>query len=306
MESGILEKYDVVIVDEAHTAQAEVLAKIIASCKNSEYRLGLSGTLCKNEELNDQLEGNIIVGSIGKTDMIVRPAELIARGILTPCKIVSILVQYDEMSRKAASKMKFQAEIEATSLSGSTINSVRMLIDNNRIRTSHNTVILVKNLKLLASLKEMLETEYPQFKAVDYHGKINARRREEIRKLLSDDNGYIVIASYPTFQAGINIPKIDNLVLGQGSSSPIRVRQSIGRILRKHKDKPVAFVYDIVDDLRYKGPRARNVKNNHSFNHYELRKSFYIDDEYPIVEVNSDFTCSFENMAVGIGNDEYE
>ena len=304
LDSGILEKYDAVIVDEAHTAQADVLAKIITACKNTEYRIGLSGTLCKNEDLNDQLEGNIIVGAIGKTDMIVRPIDLIRRGILTPCKIVSILVQYDEMSRLAAKRMKFQSEVEATSLSGSTIGAVRMLIDANRIRTEHNTVILVKNLKLLASLMDMINSEYPQFKTLDYHGKIKASRREEIRKLLSMDNGYIVIASYPTFQAGINVPKLDNLVLGQGSSSPVRVRQSIGRILRRHKDKKIAYVYDVVDDLRHRGPRAKKPSMNHSFKHYELRKSYYLDDEYEVTEVMSDFTCSFSNMDVGKGFDE--
>lgn len=304
IDSGILDKYDVVIVDEAHTAQADVLAKIIGACRNSEYRIGLSGTLCKNEDLNDQLEGNIIVGAIGKTDMIVRPIDLIRRGILTPCKIVSILVQYDESSRRAAKKMKFQTEIEATSLSGSTIGALKMLINANRIKESHNTVVLVKNLKLLNSIVEMINEEYPQFKTLDYHGKISAKRREEIRKLLSMDNGYIVVASYPTFQAGINVPKLDNLVLGQGSASPIRVRQSIGRILRRHKDKKVAYVYDIVDDLRHRGPRAKGVRLNHSYKHYERRKGFYLDDEYEVTEVKSDFECSFENMDVGKGFDD--
>ena len=63
------------------------------------------------------------------------------------------------------------------------------------------------------------------------------------------------------FSTGINIPELDNLIFASPSKGRIRNLQSIGRVLRKGKDKSEAVLYDVVDDLQWKNTQNFAVKH---------------------------------------------
>jgi superfamily II DNA or RNA helicase len=114
------------------------------------------------------------------------------------------------------------------------------------------------------------------------HGGIDAEEREEVRKITEEEHNAIIVASYGTFSTGINIKKLHNVIFASPSKSRIRNLQSIGRVLRKGKDKVKAVLYDISDDIS-----SKNNKN-YTLNHLMERIKIYNEElfNYEIVKVD--------------------
>jgi superfamily II DNA or RNA helicase len=106
-------------------------------------------------------------------------------------------------------------------------------------------------------------------------GEVDAEDRERIRQWVTNGEQQIIVASYGTFAAGINIPSIKTIIFASPSKSKIRVLQSIGRGLRLHHSKTHTTLLDFVDDLRY-GSRI-----NHTFRHAEQRVQYYSAEHFP-------------------------
>ena len=87
-------------------------------------------------------------------------------------------------------------------------------------------------------------------------------------------NNSTTIASYGTFSTGINIRNINNIVLASPSKSKIRVLQSIGRGLRTSSSKDSILVFDIADDISYKG------RYNFTLNHFFERLNIYNEEQF--------------------------
>mgnify|MGYP003975806969 CR=1 FL=1 len=84
----------------------------------------------------------------------------------------------------------------------------------------------------------------------------------------STDNK-IIVATYGVAAVGINIPRIFNLMLLESGKSFVRVIQSIGRGVRKAKDKDFVQIWDITSSCKF------------AKRHLTKRKKFYKDAEYP-------------------------
>lgn len=94
-----------------------------------------------------------------------------------------------------------------------------------------------------------------------------------------------VLASYGTFSTGISWKKLHHLVLAHPSKSYIRVIQTLGRLMRQHSSKDVAWIWDLVDNASYKGSQ------NHAVRHSQERYKFYLTERHPV-----------EFMKVTLGN----
>jgi superfamily II DNA or RNA helicase len=68
---------------------------------------------------------------------------------------------------------------------------------------------------------------------------------------------------------------LHNIVFASPSKSKIRVLQSIGRGLRVSNTKDTATLYDIADDLTYKG------KRNYTLDHLFERVKNYNEERLP-------------------------
>jgi superfamily II DNA or RNA helicase len=103
-----------------------------------------------------------------------------------------------------------------------------------------------------------------------------------VRKITEEESNAIIVASYGTFSTGINIRNLHNVVFASPSKSRIRNLQSIGRVLRKGKEKVSATLYDIADEIKYKS------KRNYTLNHLIERIKIYNEEnfDYEIITVN--------------------
>ena len=114
------------------------------------------------------------------------------------------------------------------------------------------------------------------------HGGVDAEDREQVREITEQQNDAIIVASYGTFSTGINIKNLHNVIFASPSKSRIRNLQSIGRVLRKGKNKVKAKLYDIADDL------TLGSRKNYTLNHFIERVKIYVQEQfnYDIISVN--------------------
>ena len=66
--------------------------------------------------------------------------------------------------------------------------------------------------------------------------------------MFAEHNDVVVVSTFQLASTGLNIKRIFNLFLVDAGKSFIQIIQSIGRGLRKAKDKDRVRVYDVCND----------------------------------------------------------
>lgn len=249
-----------VIIDEAHGAKADVLKKmLIGPFRNVPIRWGLTGTIPTEEHAAI----GILVG-IGPVVGNLAAKTLQEDGVLSDCHVDIIQMQdsvfYDN----------YQSELSYLTTDKDRLDYMAEMILG--ISESGNTLVLVDRVKAGRGLLERL----PEDRTVFISGEMkNEERRDHYNEVSSNDNK-IIIATYGVAAVGINIPRIFNMVMVEPGKSFVRVIQSIGRGLRRAKDKDFVNIYDITSSAKF------------SKRHLTERKKYYRKAEYPfkITKVN--------------------
>lgn len=278
--------FGAVIVDEAHGAKADELRRIVNQCTKAGWRMGVSGTIP-----DDGLDAALIEGSLGRREEIVRSSELIEKNILTPVEIHSLILNYNMDIRPFVCRQEYRDECSLFSSNGSRQQIFDLMVRAGHISPEQNTLILFRRKESIDMMKAFVETNYPQFKVYVIIGDVKATIREQYRKAIDAKNGHIVLATYGTMKQGVNIKLLHNLMFAEFTKSMYETIQSIGRILRKHKLKPLARVYDIVDNCSYVTRRGMgNLNENYAVRHYKNRLAYYNAEKFPVIE----FTLPFD------------
>lgn len=265
MPKAFFEKFDAVIVDEAHLAKAKSITKIMEKNPHAEYRYGFTGTLDETET-----HKLVLTGLFGNIYKVIQTKDLIENKTLSEFKIKAISLRYPEHIRKQCRGMNYQAEMDFLVK----YHPRNRFITNLASNLNGNTLVLFQYVEKHGKvLEDMLKK---QDKPVYFiHGGVDADIREEVRQIAESNTGIIILASYGTFSTGINIKNLDNIIFAFSSKSKIRNLQSIGRVLRKtNKGNNQAVLYDITDDLRL------NSKNNFALKHFEERYKIYSSEGF--------------------------
>jgi len=149
-------------------------------------------------------------------------------------------------------------------------------ITNLTLDLKGNTLVLFSRVEAHgAVLYEKINSQKRDERKVFFvHGGVDAEERELVREITERENNAIIVASYGTFSTGINIKNLHNVIFASPSKSRIRNLQSIGRVLRKGKDKVKATLYDIADDCTY------NSRKNYTLNHLIERIKIYNEENF--------------------------
>lgn len=86
---------------------------------------------------------------------------------------------------------------------------------------------------------------------------------------------------YGTFSTGVSVKKIFSIFFTESYKSEVIVRQSIGRGLRKHKDKSKLVIVDFTDDLSLKAPNGKVCFENYGIRHMKNRLNIYREIKIP-------------------------
>lgn len=250
--SDFLEGVVCVMVDEVHSAKADVLKELLTGyMAHIPLRWGLTGTVPKEE-----FEFMSLLVSLGPVVGEIRADELQAKGVLANCQVDVLQLQdegefstYHQEYEFLTSDRKRLQFIAAKCL---------------EIAKDGNTLILVDRIECGEYLTELLGDD-----AVFISGKIKTKDRKKEYKEVQSATGKIIVATYGVAAVGINIPRIFNLVLLEAGKSFVRVIQSIGRGIRVAEDKDFVQVYDLTSKMKF------------SSRHLTKRKSYYRDANYP-------------------------
>ena len=246
-----LEGVATVIVDEVHQAKAEVLKKLLTqNLRNAPIRWGLTGTIPK-----ESFEFEAIHASLGPVIGQISAKELQDKGVLSECH-VNIVQLVDTPVHS-----NYQEELKYLVTNDQRIDYLGKLL--NKIKTSGNTLILVDRI----SAGEKLQKLIPDSTFVK--GDVKLKDRKEAYDEINEGTNHVVIATYGVAAVGINIPRIFNLVLIEPGKSFVRVIQSIGRGVRKAKDKDFVQIWDLTSTCKF------------AKRHLTQRKKFYKEAQYP-------------------------
>lgn len=280
--------FSAVIVDEAHGTKGTCLRKILGYCVNAnDFKIGVSGTLP-----DEGLDAGFIESAIGQKIEIVRLKKLVADGILTPVAVNAIFIPYPNQLRTKICEQNIESEYSIVTNNSSRKDVVDMLINAGKITTEENTVILFKSIANLEIMLEFLKEKHPEFNYHVIKGDVDTEERESIRKSIEYSVGNIIIATYGCMKQGVNIKLLHTLVMADPAKSQYMVVQSIGRIVRPHKNKKLAKVFDFVDDASYMtrpmGGHEPHLRTNGMMKHYFERQKYYEADAIPINEIHLD------------------
>jgi len=246
-----LEGVSTVIIDEVHQAKAEVLKNLLTrNLRNAPIRWGLTGTIPK-----ERFEFESIHASIGPVIGQISAKELQDKGVLSQCHVNVVQLVDTQVHRD------YQSELKYLVTNQDRIAYLGKLL--NKVKESGNTLILVDRI----SAGEMLQELIPG--SVFVKGDVKLKDRKEAYDEINEGTNHVVIATYGVAAVGINIPRIFNLVLIEPGKSFVRVIQSIGRGVRKAKDKDFVQIWDLTSTCKF------------AKRHLTQRKKFYKEAQYP-------------------------
>jgi len=271
---------DCIIVDEVHTAKADVLQSIIK--KKIPQKIGMTGTIPIVK-----IDGMKLEETFGEYTTYTTAKDLIELGLLTKTVIVAVFLNYPK--KYTRSGIKYQQESKLIRELPQRIDFTQKMIK--KVSEKGITIAVYNTTKFGETLYETLTNSKLKKNDFDYQkqlgvffisGTTKSTVREQIREYLNsnESKNEILIAQSTTISTGINLPKLTNLVFAEmPGKSFTKILQSIGRVMRKSKDKGnTVYVWDIVDVFPYK-------TENYSMKHFWERVEYYNSEQHEIIEI---------------------
>jgi len=268
------EVFDVVVGDESHTFKAKSLTSIMGKLTKAQYRIGTTGTLdgTKTHKL-------VLEGMFGQVYHVTTTRELIDKDQLADIKIFCLVLSYSPEIRKQNSKLKYQEEVDFLLQYEARNKFIRNLATSQQ----GNTLVLFQYVEKHGKLlHDMISKKAENRKVFFVSGATETESREQIRKIIEKETDAIIVASYGTYSTGINIKNLHNIIFASSGKSRIRNLQSIGRGLRKGDQKEQCKLYDIGDDMEWKG------RKNYTLLHMIERIKIYNDEKFDYNTVKVD------------------
>lgn len=256
--------WDCIIVDECHRicgtpARAGMFYKVINKLV-ARYKYGLTATPYRNVKGTEKAMFSLIGNTIIELDK-----EVIGDRII-PATIVKINTEFKEISEECEEPDgTIQYAKLTTELSE---NWERNQIILKLLKQSKENYILV----LTDRVKQMYDIQ----KSLGYgnviDGKTKKEKREKAIEEIREGKEKVLFATYGLAKEGLDIPRLDRLILASPHRDKATIIQAVGRIERKFSRKEIPICYDLVDPIPY----FQNM--------YKSRKSYYRKNNNKIEE----------------------
>jgi superfamily II DNA or RNA helicase len=269
------DQFEMVVGDEAHLFKAKSLTDVMTRLTRARYRFGFTGTLDGSHTNQMVLEG-----LFGPVHHVTTTRRLMDRGIVASLKVEVLRLEHPDHGRKELAgrvllDKKFKKNGFMTEVDYLTRLEARNQFISNLVRSRKgNTLVLFQRVEGHGiPLHEMIK-EGTKRPVMLVHGGVDGLERNDVRALVENEEDAILVASYGTTSTGINIRRINNVVFAQGYKARVVNLQSIGRGLRLADGKVSCTLYDVGDDLTYKG------RPNYALNHMVERVRLYASEGF--------------------------
>ena len=272
------DEFGMLIADEVHhcSVSAETVMQF-QQCVNyfaCRYKIGLTATLHTANGLHvtiPKILGNVLYEMKKEGDLFngyylgEKVVSVPANQFQIPAKINLIKTAYN-LRGKDVFDLKTQ-----------TVNFSKLITNISEDRERNGMI-----LQLLSTLKGSTiivgdRTDQLKFlasrwgdKAIFIDGKTKKSIREEGLEKVRKGEIDLLFASYKLIAEGFNAPILENLVMVTPVKDLRIVVQSIGRVQRPYKDKKIANVYDLVDDIGKLDKFLRERKRIYKKEGYEI------------------------------------
>ena len=250
---ALLERFELVILEEAHEASGNSYYDIMKRCKNAHYRLALTATPFMKEDEEDNMNLMACAGAIGikVSEKQLIGCEILARPIfkyVVPEKPKFLL---RNTSWQAAYRLGIVESV-----------SRNALILQNGIKSSKYglpTLVLVQQQKHGKMLEAAFRKNGIRCKFI--FGPSKTHERDLALKELASGVIQVLIGSN-ILDVGVDCPALGMVMNAAGGKAEVNLRQRIGRGLRAKKTGPnVCFFLDFTD-----------IHNKHLGNHSATRR----------------------------------
>jgi superfamily II DNA or RNA helicase len=236
----LLERFEFVILEEAHEASGNSYYDILKRCKNAEYRLALTAT----PFMKDDEEANMnLMACAGPIGIRVSEKQLIDSGILAK-PYFKYLTPYPKpkyLLRTTGWGPAYRLGIVENVSRNALI--LREAIMGHKAGLS--VLVLVKQKKHGKLLEQAFKTNGMRTKFI--FGESTRKVRAAALNALEKGELDVLIGSN-ILDVGVDVPALGMVILAAGGKAEVELRQRIGRGLRaKKKGGNVAFVVDFHD-----------------------------------------------------------
>ena len=238
-DKGTFDEFGFVIIDEVHHIGSEVFSRALFKT-NFKYSLGLSATMTRKDGLSKVFKwhlGDIVYRNTKKKveDVNVECHEYYNN---TPSYSQEVVLPFNNkpnMARMINNICEFDNRTDYI------VNIVKKIKTKEKNR---NILLLSDRREHLKELKRKIdEIELDNSKCGYYVG---GMKDSELK--YTEDNCDIILATFSMAAEGLDLPKLDSVILCSPKSS---IEQSVGRILRKKKEDRtyIPLIVDIIDSF---------------------------------------------------------
>lgn len=274
----IFSNTDLVICDEVHKACSKTVKNSIMEFHNAKYFFGCTGTLPENDLKKDiifSLFGYVLdKRKLKELEEDYKAVSTVKIGILNFCYESNLL---DRIKNRRTSTLDWREEVDFLQNDDEFRNEYIIQTVANNFQKGQKIVVLVKNIefgnKLFQKISERVNSDevFSIFASGEESKKLN-ERDEIIHHCKETNNPYILVTNFQIFSTGVNIPKLSMVLMCDAGKSKITVAQTIGRGVRRTKQKTEVLILDCACDLKY-GSR-----------HKEKRKKLYAEEGFIVFE----------------------
>ena len=283
------DKYDVVIMDEAHHGVSPSCKNILSKCRNAVYKIGLTGTFPKE----GTYENLVLQSYIGPVVFRLSSYDLINKeNAATPVYVTAFELKYlDKEKLEALYNLRISKNRDDPTAGGKILDMEQTLARDSKLRfnyickmimnTTKNSLVIFSDIKTEYGIKLYNYIKDNSDKTVYYiDGQVKPNVRSQMKDDMENDNtgNTIIVASMNCFTEGIDIANMGNIFLVETTKSDTILAQLLGRGMRNHPDKDKTMMIDFVDDFRY---GQGYYSDNYLYRHGKDRQAIYKKRGFP-------------------------
>lgn len=242
-----IDHVDMLVVDEVHKLRkGNKINKVISNIR-THHRFGLTGTMPESHEDCWNIIGKMGPVLYEKNSFQLRSEEYIANAEALILKLVYKDPPRHFLRRATDPGERYRKESEFLRSNLFRNNTLATIISN----FNNNGLLLVDYIEHGQILESHFKKNCPTKDVYFIRGDVAVEDRDRIKRLIEKNTNIVVVAISKIFSTGISINNLHYIVFAGGGKAKIKILQSIGRGLRKHKDKKKVVIIDVADQLYY-------------------------------------------------------
>lgn len=239
--TDIVNKFGCIVIDECHlvfkdAGKARMFESVISQFP-AKYRFGMTASEFRADGLIDTM-----FHVIGPKFFEVSQENLNAAGNVVVPKIEFIETDffYEPEEDEMLNTSKMVAVMREDRLRNNLVKTIL-----NKVNTTDYCLVLGDSLEHLENLYTYVSVQ--GIPAAFVHSHTPTKQREKIMADMGDGKYQYLFATYQLAKLGLDIPRLNKLVLATPKKDQTSIQQAVGRIMRPMEGKETPIVYDVWD-----------------------------------------------------------